>query len=97
MAVAMTDRPDLRRMAFSLPIEEDWPPVSVETLWVEAAKNGTYRVDSVPFLVKGIAVDDIVEGRTQDEGEPVMSRNSVAILKEARGPHFSASIFPILR
>jgi hypothetical protein len=32
--VAMIDRPDLRRMAFSLPIEEDWPPVSVETLRV---------------------------------------------------------------
>jgi Domain of unknown function (DUF4265) len=68
--MAMTGQPDLRRMAFDLEVVDDWPPVSVETLWVEYVQNGRYRVDSIPFLVRGIAVDDIVEGRTESPGEP---------------------------
>lgn len=69
MAMAMTARPELRRMAFNLEVEGDWPPASVETLWVEALKNAKFRIDSTPFLVRGIAINDIVEGRAEASSE----------------------------
>jgi len=59
-------------MAFRLKVEDDWPPVSVETLWVESAGKSKFRIDNTPFLVKGIAVDDIVEGRQEEAGEEGM-------------------------
>lgn len=70
MAVAVKDLPDLRRMAFDLEVEENWPPVAVETLWVECVHGVGFRVDSIPFFVQGIAIDDFVEGRAGGAGEP---------------------------
>ena len=67
MAMAMRDEPGFRRMAFALEIEDDWPPVSVETLWVTEAGKDRFRIDSVPFLVPGIAVGDLVAGETDHE------------------------------
>ena len=66
------DRPDLRRMAFRLEVEVDWPPVSVETLWVESLGGEKFRIDNSPFFVKGISVDDIVEGRLEGADDEEM-------------------------
>jgi hypothetical protein len=70
MAMAMTGGRDLRRMRFDLDIEDNWPPVAVETLWVEAVENARFRIDSIPFLVRGIAINDIVEGREDSADTP---------------------------
>jgi Domain of unknown function (DUF4265) len=67
MAMAMRDRAKFRRMAFDLEVEDDWPPVSVETVWVKVAEGGKFRIDSIPFFVTGIAVGDLVEGDTDQE------------------------------
>lgn len=73
MAMAIkADRPDLQRMAFRLEAESDWPPVSVETLWVESLGGEKFRIDNSPFFVKGISVDDIVEGRLEGSDEEEM-------------------------
>jgi hypothetical protein len=62
------DVPDHQRMEFRLEIEENWPPVSTETLWVESVGAGSYKIDNAPFFVKNIAVGDIVDGeRTNGE------------------------------
>jgi hypothetical protein len=68
MAMAGLTDEGLWRMDFSLQIEADWPPVSVETLWVEAITVEKFRIDSIPFFVKGIAVNDIVGGEADSEG-----------------------------
>ena len=52
-------------MAFRLEVESNWPPVSIESLWVESIGDDKFRIDNSNFLLKGIAVDDIVEGRLE--------------------------------
>jgi Domain of unknown function (DUF4265) len=37
-----------------------WPPVDEESLWAEDLGRGRYRIDSIPFLAKGLSLDDIV-------------------------------------
>jgi len=67
--VAIRSDDEFRKMTFNLEVEDNWPPVSVETLWVKVAKNGKFTVDSIPFLAKGVAVGDLVEGDEETEGE----------------------------
>ena len=64
----ITDRSALMRMEFPLTIESDWPPVSVETLWVAALGDGHFRIDNIPFFVRDIAVDDVVVGKSGQGG-----------------------------
>ena len=54
-------------MTFPLTVDDDWPPVSVETLWVEGA-GADYKVLNVPFFAQGIALGDIVRG-VSEQGE----------------------------
>jgi Domain of unknown function (DUF4265) len=53
---------DLCRMMFDLEVVDGWPPVSAETLWVQAIGPNKFQIDNCPFFVKGIAVRDLVEG-----------------------------------
>ena len=59
-----------QKMHFELELDEDgdWPPVSVETMWVEPLDQGLYRLHNVPFFAKGVARDDILSGDIDDEG-----------------------------
>ena len=51
----------LIRIGFPLEIDEDedWPPYSVEHLWVRPVGE-TFYVRSFPFFVKGMAFDDLI-------------------------------------
>lgn len=66
-----------RRMAFNLPLEDDdpehpWPPYAVETMWVEVLGEDRYRVDNIPFFVKPLAVNDIVQGQRSGSNSAVV-------------------------
>lgn len=56
------------KVHFRLEIEDDWPPVSVESLWAVGQRDGTARLDDVPWLVRGIACGDIVATDADEEG-----------------------------
>jgi len=57
------------RVFVRLPRESDgWPPVAVETVWVEPLANGLARVDNVPFFIQGVSLDDVVELRPAADG-----------------------------
>lgn len=44
---------------FRLPEEDDgWPPADVESVWAEKLRDGVYRVDSIPFFIRGISLND---------------------------------------
>ena len=51
------------KMTFILIKNEDgYPPDDTETMWVENLGNGKYRIDNIPFYIKDISPDDIIEG-----------------------------------
>lgn len=51
------------KMTFLLEKDEDgYPPDDSETLWVEELVDGNYRVDNIPFYIRGISPDDVVSG-----------------------------------
>jgi len=39
---------------------DDYPPVDVESVWAIPLGSGTYRIDNIPFYVRGISTDDVV-------------------------------------
>lgn len=50
-----------RKLTFKLEKDADgYPPDDYETLWVEEIGDGTFRVDNIPFYVRGISPDDLV-------------------------------------
>ena len=72
--MAMRGESGFRRMAFALEVEDSWPPVSVETLWVTEAGEGKFRIDSIPFFVPDIAIGDLVAGEMDHENVLQFSR-----------------------
>jgi hypothetical protein len=56
------------RVAFDLVRQDGWPPVAVETIWCEPLGRGRYKVDNIPFFIRLLAVDDVVnaKGRGDD-------------------------------
>jgi Domain of unknown function (DUF4265) len=74
MAMAMRGESGFRRMAFALEVEDSWPSVSVETLWVTEAGEGKFRIDSIPFFVPDIAIGDLVAGEMDHENVLQFSR-----------------------
>jgi hypothetical protein len=58
------------KVLFELNRDEDgYPPVEVEQLWAEPLGTHRYRIDNVPFFVKGISCQDIVEAVADSAGE----------------------------
>lgn len=45
---------------FDLNVLEGWPPVAAESLHFEKVSNG-YKLKSIPFFVKNVAYDDVLE------------------------------------
>lgn len=75
---------DFVKIAFELQQDADgYPPDKWETLWaVRLEERGLYRVDNIPFYVKGISSEDLVraeqrEGLLQFVGLVKASKNSV--------------------
>lgn len=57
----------MRKIGFSLEVEDDWPPYDVEHLWAEDHPHG-YRIANVPFFVKGVALGDVISGSVDKDG-----------------------------
>jgi hypothetical protein len=94
MAMAINiGRPELRRMTFRLEVEDNWPPVSAESLWVETIGEGRFRIDSTPFLARGVAIDDVVEGWSDGAYEEDMLHFS---RKLEKGGHSTIQVIVIL-
>jgi hypothetical protein len=69
MLSGMTEhRPDYVKVHFRLEIEDDWPPVGVESLWAIDRGDGRAELANTPFFVRGVAIGDIVETSTDDDG-----------------------------
>lgn len=55
------------KILFELEQDEDgYPPASAETLWAVKVGEGLFQIDSIPFFVLGIAVNDIVSGLPEE-------------------------------
>lgn len=53
-------------MYFRLERDDDgFPPTEWESLWVEDAGSGRFQIKNIPFYVKNISSEDIVEGIEQ--------------------------------
>jgi hypothetical protein len=51
------------KMTFILKKDGDgYPPDDTETVWVEDLGKSQYRIDNIPFYIRDISPDDIVEG-----------------------------------
>jgi hypothetical protein len=58
----ISDMHDLVKIQFYDPV------VGCENLWPEPLPNGFYRIESIPFFIYGISLDDIVSARPDADG-----------------------------
>lgn len=47
-------------LSFVLDVDDDWPPVSIESIPCKVVDDG-YQVQAAPLFVKNISVDDVIE------------------------------------
>ena len=58
------------KVLFELKRDEDgYPPADTEGLWGEPLGNNLFKINNVPFFVKGISCEDVVEAEPDSEGE----------------------------
>ena len=61
---------DRIKVLFELKRDEDgYPPADTEGLWAEPLGKNLFKIDNVPFFVKGISCEDVVEAVPDSEGE----------------------------
>jgi Domain of unknown function (DUF4265) len=65
----MTDEAgELAHVVFPLEVDADgWPPVGGERVWARPLGDDRYRLDNVPWFVRGIAEGDIVRAVPPDD------------------------------
>lgn len=62
------------KVVFELePDEGGYPPVGSEKLWAERVGPSNYRINNIPFFVRDISPDDIVEA-TEIDGELIFRK-----------------------
>jgi hypothetical protein len=98
---------DRMRVLFELKKDEDgYPPVDAERLWAEPLGNNLFKIDNVPFFVKGISCEDVVEASADSEGElrykslvRPSARNTlrVVMFRESPDPRSLAERVAVLR
>jgi hypothetical protein len=54
-----------RSLSFSLDVEDDWPPVAIESLPFETEDRG-FKLLVPPLFVKGLSVGDVITVRERD-------------------------------
>ncbi|EDW4488198.1 DUF4265 domain-containing protein [Salmonella enterica subsp. enterica] len=59
---------------FYLVVEEDYPPVSTESVWAEKLSSGNYRIKNIPFYTKDVSLDDVVSVKKGQDGELLFHR-----------------------
>lgn len=57
------------KIRFALERDGDgWPPAESEGVWAEPVSEDLFRVDNFPWFVRGVAADDVVEARPDQDG-----------------------------
>ena len=57
------------KIRFALDRDEvGWPPAASDGLWAVPVEADLYRLDSTPWFVQGVAVDDTVQAAVDDAG-----------------------------
>jgi len=57
-----------QKIHFRLEQDQDgYPPDPWESLWAEELGDGLYKVDNIPFFVKGIAPGDLIRAQESEE------------------------------
>lgn len=57
------------KVRFALERDEDgWPPAESEGLWAEPVDGDLYRLDNIPWFVRGVAAGDVVQARPDTDG-----------------------------
>jgi hypothetical protein len=51
-----------------LTVEEGWPPVDVESLWVRVDSDGAFVVENVPVFAMDLARGDTIEASVEPDG-----------------------------
>ncbi|GGN93428.1 hypothetical protein GCM10010112_81640 [Actinoplanes lobatus] len=60
---------DAVKVHFDLPrTNDDWPPVSVESLWAEPVGDDVVRLSNAPWFVRGVANGDLIRVRRDEDG-----------------------------
>ncbi|HYL78167.1 MAG TPA: DUF4265 domain-containing protein [Bryobacteraceae bacterium] len=58
------------KVLFELKKDADgYPPADTEGLWAEPLGDNLFKIDNVPFFVKGISCEDVVEAAPDSQGE----------------------------
>ena len=56
-----------RHVIFELIQDSDgWPPVGAERVWASEVSPGLYKIDNIPFYVRGISRGDVVSVSERD-------------------------------
>lgn len=50
----------MEKIYFKLPIENDYPPVSEESVWGEEVEKQSFQIKNIPFYTKEVSFNDIV-------------------------------------
>ena len=48
----------MEKVFFKLLVEDDYPPVSSESLWAERLDSGSFIVKNIPFYTREVCLDD---------------------------------------
>ncbi|CAI8814425.1 DUF4265 domain-containing protein [Pseudomonas zeae] len=80
----MNDR--FHKIVFELTAEDDYPPVSAESLWGNQEGENTYKMDNTPYYVFGVSQGDWILARGGD-GELI----AVSVIKQ--GGHSTVRVF----
>jgi hypothetical protein len=59
---------DEAKIFFRLDVEDDWPPIAVESMWAERLGDGLFRLDNVPLFAEDANADDIIRAEIGDQG-----------------------------
>jgi hypothetical protein len=63
------------KIGFHLDQDEDgYPPITRENLWAVDLGNGRYRIDNIPFYVRGISDGDVIAAKMEEDGRLVFSK-----------------------
>ncbi|MBB5317299.1 DUF4265 domain-containing protein [Tunturibacter empetritectus] len=66
--------PNHVKIGFYLEQDEDgWPPVTLENLWAIDLGEGRYRIDNIPFYVRGVSDGDLIAAKPEEDGRLVFS------------------------
>jgi Domain of unknown function (DUF4265) len=62
------------KIGFYLEQDEDgYPPVTRENMWAVDLGDGRYRIDNIPFFVRGISDEDVIAVKMEEDGRLVFA------------------------